>query len=297
MEITIRTPWSRIREQNSVDKEFLEIVGNGSSTGSVLEETIAVSVTISISVQKWHNRIRLRILSCNRMREMRRVPEVPEERVPVGDCFDGHARITSEELAPIHSVKCGTLQKASSTRPRAVADLGKSALTHIAGWWTAKQKVQKEWWQKCSSHGWRSMSCMIERWNPLFAVTHVTRKATDLLCAAHQEHDNWVVSFKTWSRRSLFHGRFSDMQKPIPRVKFTKAIARHTKIRDQNPSLKMICPSEPHQRSPNAPKFEDRSQEETEWQERCAREAARRLAKNILKLKEKTKSILLTIGK
>ena len=38
--------------QNSVHKEFLEIVGNGSSTGSVLEETIAVSATISISVEK-----------------------------------------------------------------------------------------------------------------------------------------------------------------------------------------------------------------------------------------------------
>ena len=29
----------------------------------------------------------------------------------------------------------------------------------------------------------------------------------------------------------------SDMQKPIQRVKFTKALARHTKIRDQNSSL------------------------------------------------------------
>ena len=29
----------------------------------------------------------------------------------------------------------------------------------------------------------------------------------------------------------------SDIQKPIQRVKFTKASARHTKIRDQNPSL------------------------------------------------------------
>ena len=37
--------------QNSVDKEFLEIVGNGKPTGSVLKETIVVSVTISISVQ------------------------------------------------------------------------------------------------------------------------------------------------------------------------------------------------------------------------------------------------------
>ena len=57
------------------------------------------------------------------------------------------------------------------------------------------------------------------------------------------------------------------MQRPIQRVKFTKATARHTKIRDQNPSLGYICPGGPHQRSPNAPKFEDRSQEETEWQE------------------------------
>ena len=59
----------------------------------------------------------------------------------------------------------------------------------------------------------------------------------------------------------------SDMQKPIQRVKLTKAIARHTKIRDQNPSLGYICPGEPHQRSANAPTFEDRSQKETEWQE------------------------------
>ena len=82
----------------------------------------------------------------------------------------------------------------------------------------------------------------------------------------------------------------SDMQKPIQRVKFTKAVARHTKIRDQNPSLGHTCPGEPHQRSPNAPKFEDRSQEETVWQERWAREAAWKLAKSVLKLKEKNKA-------
>ena len=80
------------------------------------------------------------------------------------------------------------------------------------------------------------------------------------------------------------------MRKPIQRVKFTKAIARHTKIRDQYPSLGYICPGDPHQRNTNAPKFEDRSQEETEWQERCALEAARKLAQNILKLKEKNKT-------
>ena len=34
-DILRRTPWSRIREQNSVYNEFLEIVGNGKPTGSV----------------------------------------------------------------------------------------------------------------------------------------------------------------------------------------------------------------------------------------------------------------------
>ena len=74
------------------------------------------------------------------------------------------------------------------------------------------------------------------------------------------------------------------MQKPIQRVKFTKATARHTKIRDRNPSLGYICVGEPHQRSPTAPKFEDRSQEETEWQEQGAREAAWKLAKSVLEI-------------
>ena len=78
----------------------------------------------------------------------------------------------------------------------------------------------------------------------------------------------------------------TDVPKTIQRVKFKKAVARHIKIRDQNPSFGCICPGEPQQRSPNVPKFEDRSQEETEWQEQGAREAARKLAKNVFKLKE-----------
>ena len=58
----------------------------------------------------------------------------------------------------------------------------------------------------------------------------------------------------------------------------------------------MICPGDSHQRNPSAPKFEDRPQEETEWQEQGAREAAWRLAKNIFK-GETQNNILLTFGK
>ena len=134
-EIMRETPWSRIREQNSVYKEFLEIVGNGKPTGNVWKETIVVSATISISVEKWHSPIRLRILSCSRMSENHREPEVPEAEAPLVERLDGLARITSKELAPFHSVKSGTLQNACSTRPRVVADLENSARTW-SGWWT-----------------------------------------------------------------------------------------------------------------------------------------------------------------
>ena len=82
----------------------------------------------------------------------------------------------------------------------------------------------------------------------------------------------------------------TDILKPVRYVRFTKAVLRHANIRDQKPSLGVICPGDPHQRNPNAPKFEDRSQKETEWQERRAREAAWRLVKNILKLQETQKT-------
>ena len=57
-----------------------------------------------------------------------REPEVPEARVPVEECLDGPARITSKELAPIHSGKNGILQNACSTSPKMDACLGKVLL-------------------------------------------------------------------------------------------------------------------------------------------------------------------------
>ena len=79
------------------------------------------------------------------MTEKHREPEVPEERVPVVECLDDLARITSKELAPTHFVKGGTLQNACSTRPRVVADLGKSALVRIARLKNSLEKGRKEW--------------------------------------------------------------------------------------------------------------------------------------------------------
>ena len=75
---------------------------------------------------------------------MRREPEIPGEEVPAVDCLDGLARITSEKLAPTHVVKNGTLQNACSTRPRAVADLEKSAHMHIVRLMNNQARGQKK---------------------------------------------------------------------------------------------------------------------------------------------------------
>ena len=190
------------------------------------------------------------------MSENHRETEVPEEKVPVVECLDGPARITSEELAKTHFVKNGILQNACSTRPRVVADLVKSARMHIVRLMHnlakgLKRMVTKVQWLKNA----RQLCCVSQDMEPPKSSS-ILRKSSNIL-------------------------------KPIRCVRFTEAVVRHADTRDQNPSLGMICPGEPHQRSLNAPKFEDRSQEETEWQERGAREAAWRLAKSIPKLKRK----------
>ena len=88
-----------------------------------------------------------------------------------------------------------------------------------------------------------------------------------------------------------------DMQKPIQRVTFTKAIARHTKVRDQNPSLGYICPGEPHQRNTNAPKFEDRSQGDRVARARCPRSNVEADQKCIKLEGARKSNILLTFGR
>ena len=68
-------------------------------------------------------------------------------------------------------------------------------------------------------------------------------------------------------------------------VKFSKG-TWHQKNRDRKgPSQGINQKCEPHERSPCAPKFGERSHEETLHQERCARGAAWDLAKHNYKLK------------
>ena len=70
-------------------------------------------------------------------------PKSQREKVPVAECLDGLARITSKELAIIHFVKGGTIQNACSTRPRVVVGLGKSAHTHTVRLMNSRLQGQK----------------------------------------------------------------------------------------------------------------------------------------------------------
>ena len=239
-----RTPWSRIREQNSVYKEFLEIVGNGKPTGSLWKETIAVSAPKWISVEKVHHQIRLRLLSCGRMSENHPGPEVPKVKARVVECRDGFARITLEELAITHSVKDGTLQNACTTRPRMVPFWGEVLIRHTVRLMNSRRKGPNRIMTKALWLYWKrvigkrenlsQMLVSIERGN----LGRRSDKKLGQNLSKRQFSDARQLDcvFQDMTPPKSILQKSTDMPKPIQRVKFTKAIARHTKIRDQNPS-------------------------------------------------------------
>ena len=76
-------------------------------------------------------------------------------------------------------------------------------------------------------------------------------------------------------------------------VKFSTGSWLHAKIRDRKgPSRGVIQKCEPHERNPCAPKFAERTQDETLHQESCVRRLAWNLAKSVHKLQEVDKATL-----
>ena len=120
---------------------------------------------------------------------------------------------------------------------------------------------------------------------------------TRMLWLSWKVYYNWLASRKTrmhWFLKEENSPRGNPMQKVLGstrKVRFTQSTLRQASIREKKgPSLGKRNVNVPHQRSPYAMKFEDRSNEETERQQRCARSKAWNLAKNIYKLKEKDKT-------
>ena len=136
---------------------------------------------------------------------MHREPEVPEEKVPVIECLDGLARITSKELASTHSVKSGTLQNACFTRPRVVADFGeKCSFAH------RQVDAQPTKWSKSNND--KSAVALLKRvigMNENLLPTDITIDQGNLIRGvlkswdeihrnvSYLMHDNWVAYFRT----------------------------------------------------------------------------------------------------
>ena len=147
------------------------------------------------------------------------------------DCLDSFARITLEELALTHFVKNGTLQNACFTRPRAVVGLEKSAHSHIVRLMNSGQKRSK-------TNNDKSAVAMLKKGD-----WHERGPVTD------RSHDR-PGSFDARQLGCVFQGmtppksilrKSTDMPKPIQRVKFTKAFARHTIIRDRDALSCVLC--------------------------------------------------------
>ena len=98
------------------------------------------------------------------------------------------------------------------------------------------------------------------------------------------------------SRRnpSRFYGRVHNSWDQSAACNSQKVLLQPVKNRERKgPSQGVTQHSDPHERSPCAPTFEDRSEKQTLKQERCARRVAWKMAKSIHKLKGQS-HILLT---
>ena len=161
-----------------------------------------------------------------------------------------------------HFVKNGNLQNACSTRPRVVVGFGKkcsfahrqvdeqptkrskknddkSAVALLKGDWQERGPVTDQCHDRSGKPDKRSDEELGQK-----SSTRRSSSARHLGC---------VFQDMTPPKSILRKG--TDMPKPIQRVQFTKAIARHTKTRDKNSSLGCICPGEPHERSPQCSKI------------------------------------------
>ena len=102
---------------------------------------------------------------------------------------------------------------------------------------------------------------------------------------------NWIVCLKILIRENLFYGKKENWDQIAP-SNSPRARWHHLKTfgKEKGPSRGVVQKSEPHERNPCAPKFEEGSQDETVHQGRCARRVAWDLAKNVYKLKNTGKA-------
>ena len=138
--------------------------------------------------------------------------------------LDGLATITSKELAPIHSVKSGTLQNACFTRPRVVADLWKSARMHIARLMNSQAKGPEKNDDKNAVATLKKHD-LHERMGQPVVRSKATRESDHehIKCSSsHTRQLGCVFQNMEPPKLSSKLRKGSNMQKPIQRVKCTR---------------------------------------------------------------------------
>ena len=215
-------------------------------------------------------------------------PKAPEEQVPVVECRDGLARITLEELAITHFVKMAPSRMFVLQDQVCLSVWGEVLIRTPSGLMNSRRtglnrmmtKVLRLCWKKGNGKKENppQMLVTIERG---YLWTEVIRSWDKIhLNVSFLMYDNWVAHFRTWSRR-----KYAETN-PTCEIHEGNCTS-YQNSRPKSPrSVTLIQVNEPHERGPNAPKFEDRSQGEKEWQEQGAREAVWKLAKRVFTLKQ-----------
>ena len=218
MEILRETPWSRIKGQNSVYKEFLEIFGNGVSNGQCSRgDNCSFRHEINKRGKMTQSNTSPNYFMQQNDRKASRT-QSPRGKSPSGRMSRWPCKDYLKGTCTNSFVQSGTLQYACSTRPRVVVGLGKSAHSHIVRLMNSLVKgtknddksavatLKKNDWHK--THG-NLLSTMlkvtIDQGDLMRNV--ITSWNEDLQDVDHLTHGNSVVYFKTWSRRSPFSGR------------------------------------------------------------------------------------------
>ena len=148
------------------------MLANGQPTGSVLKETIAVSSSISISVQKQHSKILLRAPYAA---EWENASRTRSPRGKKSQWKNGSIAVQGLPQRNLHQL---ILWKMASSRVlvlqvrKWMQVWWKVLLCASPGWWTAEQNILKKMVIKVQRRSWKL-------------------------------HDNWVAYFLLWSRRRL----------------------------------------------------------------------------------------------
>ena len=143
------------------------------------------------------------------------------KKVPVVECLDGLARITSKELAITHFVKSGTLQNACSTSPRVVVDMEKSALMRIA-------RLKNSLAKRTKKNGDKSAVAMLKK----NEHHHRTGRPVKNAYSSNTRQLGCVLQDMEPPKSSSILRESLNIRNPIRWVKFTKAGLRHANMRD-----------------------------------------------------------------